>query len=528
MRVPGVLVLAGLCATASAQDGGYLPLSREVERPFAAALAAPSVTLHSAIRPYRMKDLRGMEADDSLRFRAPIPALDRWAGLRNGRRWRWGPLVDASGGFDAPASRSTHKFGAGLWMDADLSPHVGVHINGQLWDQAAPRYLDTLVAATQGFPGEGLATGGAYYDVNGHVSIDIPKYFNITVGRGRNAFGEGIRSMMLSDATMAYPFLRITTTAWRFRYVNLYTRMSDIRGAGGDPWAFQGKFTSSHYLSLNLHERINVGLFETIVWGRGDEPYERGFDFNYVHPVLFFRPVEFTIGSPDNALLGGALNVRLGKSTLLYTQVMLDELVVSEMRSGNGWYANKQSVQAGVVAREAFGQRGLSLRAEWNFVRPFMYTHSENRQNYAHAGQPLAHPYGSNLQEVIGHAVRERGRWLVALRGSMAWLGSDTGATSHGNNIFRPERDRPRDANGRLINYGYRTGMAGLLYLFHGELRAGWLLDPATATRLELSYLYRHRSGEREPVTVDHWIRFGIVCHFRQRQPEQEVRYVLQ
>jgi hypothetical protein len=360
------------------------------------------------------------------------------------------------------------------------------------------------------------------------VSWDAGQYFNLTLGKGRNSFGEGIRSMMLSDEAYGYPFLRITTTVWRIRYVNLFTRMTDIRSAGGDPTRFHGKFASMHYLSWNASKRINVAVFEAIVWQQGDSAYPRGFDLNYLNPIILHRPVEYDIGSPDNALLGFGLNVKAGRNTLFYTQFVLDEFLLREVRAGNGWFGNKQSVQAGVVARDAFRSPGLSLRAEWNFVRPFMYTHSDTRQNYAHHGQPLAHPFGSNLQELLAMATRDRGRWTLALRASMAWMGSDS-VDSYGNNIFRPERERPRRVDNPALprNYGYQVGERDPIGLLHTELRTGFLLDPHTSTRLEASYLFRVRNAPRVPNEVSHLFRLGLVCHFRERHPEQEKRYVL-
>jgi hypothetical protein len=225
-------------------------------------------------------------------------------------------------------------------------------------------------------------------------------------------------------------------------------------------------------------------------------------------------------------LLGIGLNVKVGKRTLIYSQFMLDEFLLEEVRSGSGWYGNKQALQLGLVSRDAFGKKGLVLRGEWNVVRPFMYTHSDTRQNYAHFGQALAHPYGSNFQEAIVHADFSNGRWQYRLRTSMAWLGSDRD-DSFGNNIFRPESERPRDEEGDLVDRGFRIGRVSQVNLFHGELRAGYLLDPSTGTRVELSYLYRSRTQEIIGNQQSHNIRLGIACYFRDSHPEQEVRYVL-
>ena len=513
-------------------QAGWMPLSREVERPFAAALQAVGSPAHTAIRPYRLTDLRQADPQDSLRPAAWLPALDRWSGARNGRRFRWGPLLDLSGnlGLDS-ASVIGHRAGAGFWMEQDIGARLTLHADAQGWSERLPGYLDTLARATQVTSGEGYAfsdgAGFAHYDWNAQVSWDPGKYFNLTLGRGKNAFGEGHRSLFLSSEATSYPFLRITTTAWRFKYVNLFTVMNDIRGAGGVSSRFERKYASMHYLSVNAHRRINLALFEAIVWSRGDSLYPRGFDVNYLNPVIFYRPVEYSVGSPDNALLGFAVNIKVGRSGLLYSQLMLDEFLLREVRAGDGWYANKQAVQLGFVAREAFRVPGLMLRAEWNMVRPFMYTHSDTRQNYAHMGQPLTHPYGSNFQEAIAQGEWSRERWLLGVRASMAWLGRDT-LESFGNSIFRPETERPTVASGAFRSYGYRIGMLEEYSLFHGELRAGWLVDPASATRLEVSWLARGSMPASGPGEWTQVFRVGLVCHFRDRHPEQEVRYVLQ
>ncbi len=531
MRVLGSVVALLASCSLSAQST-WLPLSREVERPHASEAQRWGSTMHTAVRPYRLSDVRTLSTKDSLSRVALLPALDRWAGVRNGRTLRWGPLLDASVVLSADSASNTigHRTGAGLWLEKDFEDKFSFHVDGQVWNERFPTYLDTLVQATQVAPGEGYGYGTApaysHYDWSAYVSYDPGKAFNLTLGRGKNSFGEGHRSLFLSDEATSYPFLKVTTTVWHIKYVNLFSVMNDIRGADGDAADFQRKYTSMHYLSWNASKRINVALFESIVWSQGDGDYPRGFDINYLNPIIFYRPVEFTIGSPDNALLGGAVNVKMGKRTLLYTQVLLDEFLMDEVRAGNGWYANKQAAQVGVVSRDALRVQGLTLRAEWNVVRPFMYTHSDTRQNYAHMGQPLAHPYGSNFQEVLLHAERLHGRWSYGFRGSMAWLGQDT-TFSHGNNIFRPESDRVQGPNGGYRDFNYRIGMTQGYTLFHAQVRAGYTIDPSSGTRVEASYMLRLRTPEVGETALANVLRVGIVCYFREQHPEQEVRYVL-
>lgn len=526
-----VLLIVQFTAFSGWAQPSWSPLSREVERPHLNTLYAVGGGFHTAIRPYRRDALWSSPGADTLRPAAAWAFLDRWAGVRNGRQLRWGPMVDAAfGGEPVAGRRMNHRAGAGFWMDADVHPKLSFHVDAQAWDQRFASYLDTLVRATQVTPGQGHAhAAGAsfrHYDINGHVSWDPGKYFNITAGRGRNFIGEGHRSMILSDEAYAYPYLRITTSVWRVKYMNLFTRMGDIRGAAGDPSLFRRKYTSMHYLSWNVTKRLNVGVFEAVVWNAGDSAYPRGFDINYLNPIIFYRPVEFSIGSPDNVLMGLSASYKVGRNILVYGQFVLDEFLLSEVRQGRGWYGNKQSGQFGVLMREPLGAKGLVLRTELNIVRPFMYTHLDVVQNYAHFGQGLAHPFGSGLRELVVHVDRDQGKWHYGLRLGMAWMGSDTLA-SHGNNIFRPESERPRNENGIPVNRGYSIGDAQKVGLFHGLLRGGYVLDPSTGTRLELSYLYRHRSAQGEEAQDTHVVQLGVVCHFRQRYHEQEVRYVL-
>ena len=531
MRGPAVAVAVAMAFLLHGQST-WLPLSREVERPFAGTMQRVGSNAHTAVRPYRLSDVRALEVNDSANTFSLLPALDRWAGVRNGRSFRWGPLLDAQVLYDIDSAKSGvgHRAGAGFWLEKDFLDKLSFHVDAQAWSERFPTYLDTLVRATQVTPGEGYGFGEApaytHYDWNGYMSWDPGKAFNLTVGRGKNSFGEGYRSMFLSDEAYSYPYLKVTTTVWKIKYVNLFSMMNDIRGADGDVADFNRKYTSMHYLSWNAGKRLNVALFESIVWSQGDSLYPRGFDVNYLNPVIFYRPVEFAVGSPDNALLGGGLNVKVGKQSLIYSQVLLDEFLMREVRAGNGWYANKQALQIGVVSRNAFKVTGLLLRAEWNYVRPFMYTHSDTRQNYSHSGQPLAHPYGSNFQELLLYGELVDARWRHSLRASMAWLGRDS-TYSNGNNIFRPESDRFIDADGDPQNYGYHVGSPKGGTLLHVEMRSGFLVDPSTGTRIEASYMLRMRTPDSGDVAMANVFRLGLVCYFRERHPEQEVRYVL-
>lgn len=521
--------------TVTAQGQGYLPLSRTVEAPWTAAIHHRANGMHGALRPYAQEEIEALPLSDSLRPTAALAFLRNWGADSAGWRLRGGPLLDAELGLPMSEEVSTtYRAGLGAWLEWAPLKDVVVHADGQVWNETFPEYLDTLVRATRVSLGEGLAIGDpsgreagepyTHYDWNAYIDYKAPKFFRFTLGRGKHFIGEGYRSLLLSDNATSYPYFKITTTAWHIRYVNIFTMLSDIRGAD-DPASFHRKFASFHFLSWNVSRRVNLGVFESIIWSEGDEAYPRGFDINYLNPVIVYRPLEYAQGSADNALIGIQASVKVGGNSLAYGQLMLDEFLLKEVRAGNGWFGNKQGFQLGFAAFNAFKVQGLTLRTEVNYVRPFMYTHSDTRQNYSHHGQPLAHPYGSNFREWLLHVDQRRGRWTFTVHLSTAYLGSDTGLYSSGNNIFRPESDRPPTGDDR--NYGYYLGDEQPVRLFLAEPGAAWLVDPRSGLSLEASYLFRSRVPEAGDNLITNWFRIGIRTHLRDRQLEQEVRYVL-
>jgi len=83
----------------------------------------------------------------------------------------------------------------------------------------------------------------------------------------------------------------------------------------------------------------------------------------------------------------------------VYGQVIFDEFVLKNMVEGNGWWANKFAIQAGIKYIDVAGIDNLDLQLEGNVVRPYTYSHDNLFTNYSHYLQPIAHPLGANFSE---------------------------------------------------------------------------------------------------------------------------------
>ena len=173
--------------------------------------------------------------------------------------------------------------------------------------------------------------------------------------------------------------IKIESEFWKVKYVNLYSMHVDNYNGQENK-----KFSSTHTLSWNINKAINLSIFESVVWAAKDSLNQRNFDINYLNPIIFFRPVEYSIGSADNSFLGANLKLRFFKKHIFYGQLLVDEFLLNELRSGNGWWANKYGFQFGYKVFDLFGIKGLGAQIEYNEVRPFTYSHVVSQQNYGH------------------------------------------------------------------------------------------------------------------------------------------------
>lgn len=285
------------------------------------------------------------------------------------------------------------------------------------------------------------------------LSYRPSKTISLSAGYDELFVGEGSRSMLLSDYGSAYPFAMAKLNFWRFEYSTIYQFFNEDLNGNRLP-----KFGTSHYLSTSITEWFKLGIFETVIFQSKDTLLNRGYEFEYLNPMIFFRPQEYALGSIDNILLGLDGTIFIGDKLRLYGQLMLDEFSLADIRARNGWWANKFAIQAGMkgLIRKA-PDRFFFYRGEVNVVRPFTYSHLSKQLSYSHAGVPLAHPYGSNFAEILAHFSYRHKRFQVDLWNSYSLKGfAENDSVNIGEDVLRPYIDRADDF-GHFIGQGQKN-----------------------------------------------------------------------
>ena len=323
--------------------------------------------------------------------------------------------------------------------------------------------------------------------MEGYISYQPHRFFHLSGGVGKNIIGDGYRSIFLSDYAPAYPFLKMESTFWKVKYINLWSLHHDRNTASFT----NQKWSSLHVLSFNVTKWLNLSLFESVVWQGKDTLNNRGFDYNYLNPFIFFRPVEYGIGSSDNSFFGGGLKIRLPKKIILYQHLILDEFLLSAFQDGDstGWWGNKYGFQLGMRFFDLFGIDGLYALAEWNAVRPFTYSHMNSMQNYGHRNQSLAHPLESNFHEVLAILGYQKNNLDFWVKYAYQHFGRDFQNNNFGGDMFQPYTSR---AGG---DFGHEIGQGNTINQHQFEIRASLLLVALSNTKLFTQFNYRYNTS---------------------------------
>lgn len=310
-----------------------------------------------------------------------------------------------------------------------LALNLGYVMAGGKW----PGYFSSMTS--QGFlPGMGYAVNDRDGVVHSHIPFGSvmmkgKRFFSAECGIGKQFWGDGYRSMILSDNAAPRAFLRFDTEFWKVHYTNLWLRLDDISWMQRWPQR-RHKYAAMHSLSFQVNKRLNFAFYEMVIWQDRDSMSRRNLDLNYLNPVIFYRPVEYSVGSPDNVLLAFSFRYNAGKRMMMYGQFLLDEFNLAIFRTMQKWWGNKIGGQLGLSLHNIIPN--VSLRTELNIARPFTYAHGSPVQAWTHLNQPMAHPLGANFAELVNQLIWRKNAWRVSALGNIAFYGRDYDVNSDG------------------------------------------------------------------------------------------------
>ena len=292
----------------------------------------------------------------------------------------------------------------------------GVEIRGSAWDKLGfytqvadnisrfPQFAYDRYTANKTLDGEGFIktfgneNGLDYFSTRAYITYSPISQVRIKFGKDRAFWGHGYQSLLLSDYAADYLLLNIQTRIWKLVYTNHFTQMIDfLKNKNDTEGTFPRKYGVFHMLSWQPDHRFSIGLFEALIYNPWLANGRRGFEIQYLNPIIFYRAIEQYLNSSDNAMLGLQWKANFLKHAQFYGQLLLDDYNFGIRDQGSGYRGNKLGYQLGAKYIDAFTVPSLDLQLEYNRLRPFTYQHFNNASNYAHYDQYLGHAAGGNL-----------------------------------------------------------------------------------------------------------------------------------
>jgi hypothetical protein len=401
------------------------------------------------------------------------------------------PYIDAALGYSSVKKKMLSPFSIGARLQGTYKDQFSFNFDVITNSLEMPAYVDAFIAshdnAVPGLVKKQINSSGRYnFTYTNFAFSYVPnKHFAATAGYGKQFIGDGYRSLLLSDNAYNYPYLRLKASFWKLTYNVIYGKYKNDKIVDGGR---QTKYSVSHYLGINIGKKMQLGFFENILWLAKDTNFNRGFDVQYINPMTFMRPIEYSLGSPDNAFLGFTGKYKFSSNVYAYTQLGFDDLNIGETLDRHQQHINnKYFLQLGAFAKDLFRLRGLSWRLEWNTVRPYTYGHRRTDQNYTHNHQALTHPFQANFHEFISIINYTKDRWYANLENLYTIRGENAGTIyNNGEDLWGGEGGAP--------TFGSTT-MQGIKHRYaFSKLTVGYLLNPRNRLALQADVAFRNHN----------------------------------
>ncbi len=266
---------------------------------------------------------------------------------------------------------------------------------GEMYPQADSTYLTQNAVVpgggrTKPFKGDAFD----YSASTGYFVFTPVKNVFITAGNNMQFIGDGYRSVLLSDNSFNAPYFRID---WNFhpkfsfsylrsKHLNLLRRPVSSSVESN----YEQKGYSVNYFTYKPTEKLNISLFESGNWNRGDSLSSR-----LAHP-LFYNPVPFASGlilknrNEVVSLLGLNIGFQVAQNHRLYGQLAM-----------NDFNSAKLAGQIGYRGYDYFSVGDFMLQLEYNYVANETYEADNRRLNNVHFNLPVAHVKGNGFQEFL-------------------------------------------------------------------------------------------------------------------------------
>jgi hypothetical protein len=318
------------------------------------------------------------------------------------------PLMDFEKGKESPGKEAyvnTRGFRAGVRIGRKFAIGTTFYENQASFTRALNDYVDSFRIV----PGQGRVHNQTTYDwdyahSSGYLSFSPVDWLNLQLGQGKNFLGDGYRSLLLSDFSYSYPYLRVTWQTKRLMYSWMLAQTDIYKTNASDRFVFRYNVLGIHLLSVNVTDWIQLSAIQQSLFYHPDTLTRFKLTSDMLNPVM----MPLFSKSNVHSMWGANVKIWLAPGLFVYNQWMFDNL--------GGIGTVRKGVQAGFKYFGCGALNGLFAQGEFNRVEAGVYTNSEKGMDWRHYNQPMAHPYGNHFEEYLANISWQLKRWQLSGR----------------------------------------------------------------------------------------------------------------
>ena len=347
-----------------------------------------------------------------------------------------------------------------------------------------PEYVDEFINTNRVVPGQmygkiGKETQDWTY-VSAILAYKPSEALTFSLAYDKNFIGDGYRSMLLSDISSNSTSFKFNGTFSDINVTSIWSYMLDPREARNEDFRrsrSQRKYGAFQYVDWNVSNRFSLGIFHSLIWAN--------------------RLADRTLVNADEEPIG---DVATGDGASSTMQVGLNskfKALPNATVYGQILLNREMAAQLGIRGFDALGIKNLNFLAEFNYAQPYAYTSDDPLSNYSNYGQPLAHPFGANFNELVGILNYSYQKFDFSLQGNYGHYGS------RGKNIFI--------AAGSTMDQAVPELTSNLLF---ADARVAYLINPKYNLRLEAGTSLRRETNDVQTRSSG-MITLGLRASFR-------------
>jgi len=358
----------------------------------------------------------------------------------------------------------------GVWIKGEIGKKFFFESSFFENQSTFPTYLQTYCKTSLIVPGQGRwkpfkADGFDYAMANGVIHYQPGKNFFIRLGTGKQKVGVGYRSLLLSDNAFNYPYLQLTADFFKHKvqYTQTYALLMNLSDGGtkipvGAEAIYQKKAASFQQLSWQVSKKINIYLFQGLIWKATDSNNVMHLNVLYANPVIFTNLAVYGFNNTNHIIEGGGWEMKPVRKTSFYGQFMYDGSYLGKANYG---------VQAGLKLFDALHIKNFYLQGEFNYVSQYSYLNAKTpAQDYSQYNQTLTTPAAFS-NEAVGIASYSFKRFFIQLKEN--------------------------------YSFGVNNSIQNLSYF---DAKFGYMINPAYKANIAIGTTYRTYENKLLPVNL--------------------------